>query len=307
MPEIVEVALTAMYLNNELTGQKIKKINIQNGRYSRNKMKGLANIQKNLPLKIKKIESKGKFMWFELEKGFYILNTYGLNGKWGFIEEKHSGVAFEGSGKTFYFTDSRSFGTLVITNDKKDLDKKLNDLGPDLLQTPFTNTQFGDRMKSIVFNKNGTVNQTRSKVPIIKVLMNQKSKLGCGLGNYLAAEVLYHSKISPHTKIGTIAQNKKICETLAKSIKYIIKLSFMTANVGYLSGNSDNFEKFIKKIRKQANNKNSKYNYHKDTKLGNKIFKFIVYRQKQDLKGNPVKGDKIIIGRTTYWVPKIQK
>ena len=246
-----------------------------------------------------------------MEKGYYIMNTYGLEGGWSITKlakNDHSNVEFELVGQdNLYFTDSRNFGTIEITTDKNKIIDKLNSLGPDLLKESFTNKQFYDRIDSIVKNKSGTVNKLRANVSIIKVLMNQKSKLGSGLGNYLAVEALYHSKISPHTKIGTIAKNKKLTERLGKSIKYIIKLSFMTAEVGYLSDLDDGFDKFIKKIRKQAKNKNSKYNYHKNTIIGKNKFDFIVYRQKQDLKGNPVKGDKIIKGRTTYWVPKVQK
>ncbi len=311
MPEIVEVALTALYLNNEIVGKKLKKINVTGGRYSRHTMKGLSAIKKDLPLKITKVNSKGKFMWFELEKGYYIMNTYGLEGGWTITKlskKDHSNVEFELVGQdNLYFTDSRNFGTIEITTDKNKIIDKLNSLGPDLLKESFTNKQFYDRIDSIVKNKSGTINKLRANVPIIKVLMNQKSKLGSGLGNYLAVEALYHSKISPHTKIGIIAKNKKLTERLGKSIKYIIKLSFMTAEVGYLSDLDDGFDKFIKKVRKQAKNKNSKYNYHKNTTIGKNKFNFIVYRQKQDLKGNPVKGDKIIKGRTTYWVPKVQK
>ena len=65
---------------------------------------------------------------------------------------------------------------------------------------------------------------------------------------------------------------------------------------------------FIKQLRNDIKlNMNHKYNFHKDVKLkrGDK-FTFQVYGQNKDPLGNPIKKDKIIVGRTTYWSPKVQ-
>ena len=40
MPEVVEVCLTALWLNSTLNGMKLKQINILGGRYSRHPLKG---------------------------------------------------------------------------------------------------------------------------------------------------------------------------------------------------------------------------------------------------------------------------
>ena len=65
---------------------------------------------------------------------------------------------------------------------------------------------------------------------------------------------------------------------------------------------------FIKQLRNDIKlNRNHKYNFHKNVKLkrGDK-FTFQVYGQNKDPLGNPIKKDKIIVGRTTYWSPKVQ-
>lgn len=312
MPEVVEVFLTSQYLNFKIKDCEVTKISILGGRYSRHPMKGLETFKKDLPVKILSINNKGKFMWFECEKGskkYYILNRFGLEGKWSFIKEKHSNVEFEIKDKDkfyhLYFTDSRNFGTMEITNNKRDLDKELEKLGPDFLKESFDSKILYKRIESIL-KPNKLV---RGEKEIIKVLMDQSSKtgLGSGLGNYLGVEALFYAKISPHTKIGDLFKDKKKIALLSKSIKYVLRLALMTANIGYLEGLEPDFDKYVEKLRKEIeNDKNHKFNFHQDVNIKNKKFSFKVYRQKEDPFGNEVKADKIISGRTTYWSPKIQ-
>lgn len=306
MPEVVEITLTALFLNSQLAGKKITKINVLNGRYSRHPLPGLKSIKAALPLKVVKVDSKGKFMWFELKddnnKTYYILNTFGLEGMWDFDDKKHNNVAFEISdGKTLYFNDSRNFGTLVATSQKKLLKNKLDKLGPDLLKEDFTDDEFHNRIKSYLFNSNMKLNKTRGDKKIIQILMDQTTPLGSGLGNYLAPEALYHAKISPHKTLYEIYKDKSLSDKLAEAIRFLTKVSFETAEIGYLGHLTDEMDNFVKELRKNKNK------YHKNTNIGNHKFKFNVYRQKVDPHGNKIKAEKDLIkGRTTYWSPTIQ-
>jgi len=65
------------------------------------------------------------------------------------------------------------------------------------------------------------------------------------------------------------------------------------------------FKDFKKKHNKMIKDKIIN-DYHPDIKIKNKEFEFKVYRQKYDEYNNKVKAEKIINGRTTYWVPKLQ-
>ena len=47
-------------------------------------------------------------------------------------------------------------------------------------------------------------------------------------------------------------------------------------------------------------------NYYPKVKLKENEFDFLVYGQNEDPYGNTIKKDKIIKGRTTYWVPNVQ-
>lgn len=304
MPEVVEVFMTTLYLKHYLLNKKVKNIKILGGRYKRHRLNGLSTILENVPLTIRDINSKGKFIWFVLygnNKEYYMLNTLGLEGGWSFQKSEYCHIEFDIEGtdvnhQHLYFYDSRNFGTMEFDSDRNKLDYKLNELGEDLLRTSFTEQEFRNRLGYLIGKKKGDTE-------IIKILMSQKKKsgIGSGIGNYLSVESLYKAKISPYKKIIDIYNDAKLCSKLSKSIKYIIKLSFMTAEVGYVEDLDPDMIEWIKSMRK------STYHIHPDIDIKDNIFVFNVYRRKKDSKGNDVVGDKIIKGRTTYWCPVVQK
>lgn len=313
MPEVVEVCITGKYLNYKLLGNYMTEINILGGRYQRHGIKGLEYFKMGFPMEIINVETKGKFLYFELRNindgnDYYILNTFGLEGKWDFYKNKHSNIEFIiydiNNNKNFslYFTDSRNFGTIELTSDKNKLETKLNSLGPDFLNETFSGEEFYERIKKYITRGN----KTRLKNEIVKILMNQTMNggLGSGLGNYLTVEILFKAGISPYKTIGEIYMNKQIAYKLSKSIKYILKLAFLTSNIGYLSGLDNSFNKWITKMRNIIKKNNT---IHPTIKLkNNDIFNFKVYRRKVDPYGNKINADKIINSRTTYWSPKKQ-
>ena len=280
MPEVSEVALTVEILSKHLKGKILISFDFVEGRFLRSPPKNFKKFNKALPLRVKKIDSKGKFIWFDLadenDQHWYIFNTLGLTGMWSLSEAKYTKAILSFTkNKIAYFSDLRNFGTFIFTDNQDVLEKKLDTLGPDFLKQDFDISDI----------------QTYD-VPIIKLLMDQ-TKLGSGLGNYLTAEILYRAKLSPK-RLGSSLSNSDVTR-LTRWIKYTVKLSYVDNHIGYMK----NLEKEADKIRRK--------NYHPDIKLKKKEFEFLVYRQKTDPFGNKVKADNIIKGRTTYWVPKVQK
>ena len=284
MPEVGEIVLTSQVLNKYLKKKKLNSFDFVGGRYTKKQPVGFDNFSEALPLKVKNIDSKGKFLWFDLvdlndkNKHWYIWNTFGLSGMWSLFEPKYvKAVLTFSNNKTAYYSDLRNFGTFKFSNSKEDLENKLAQLGPDFLKED-----------DIDFHK-----IKKYKIPIVKILMDQK-KVGSGLGNYLSAEILYKAKISPH-RLGSSLSDEDI-DNIEYSTKYLVKLAYVDNHVGYMV----NLESEANKIPRK--------NYHPDIKLKKKQFKFLVYRKKTDPDGNKVKADNTIIrGRTTYWVPAVQK
>ena len=194
MPEGVEILITSLYLNSKFKNKYITDITVLSGRYLKTPIKGLDKFIKKLPLKIRKINSKGKFMWFDVydkTNTYYIMNTFGLTGKWvggkTTLDNHDSSrimirimITMEKNDKIYqlYYSDPRNFGTLEISNSINKLDKKLNSLGPDFLKTSFTNKEFYQRIYKYIHTNTGKISKKREDKEVVKVLMDQK--LGSG-------------------------------------------------------------------------------------------------------------------------------
>lgn len=177
------------------------------------------------------------------------------------------------SGKVFYFYDQLSFGTLKIIETKTELDKKLKELGIDMMDETITFE---------IFKKQITKGINKNK-PIGNVIVNQK--LISGIGNYLRADALYMAKISPFRKVENITD--KEMELLFESIKSLIWGDY-NRKEGIKKGLVD-----------------------KDIKIpGDYNRDFFVYRYDKDINGKEIKKEELYEGiqkRFIFWIPEIQK
>ena len=94
MPEGPEVRRTVDYLKKFLN-KILLKITFNSGRYVKHgPFKNFNLIEKDLPLKITKIDCKGKFIYFIFENKQVLFNTLGMSGNWQTKEAKHNNVSF---------------------------------------------------------------------------------------------------------------------------------------------------------------------------------------------------------------------
>ena len=145
MPEGPEVTIVAENLNKLLKNKYIHSYQLtDNGRYRKKGPDNCIPFGDSLPLKVMKVENKGKLIFFTFTDGkkeFYMLNTLGMSGVWHKQTGKHTCFVFEYSSspeeengkEKIYFIDQRHFGTIKFLTSKEDLDKKLKDIGPDML------------------------------------------------------------------------------------------------------------------------------------------------------------------------------
>lgn len=282
MPEGPEVLLTSQFIDYYVKSRRLLEINILSGRYQNKSPDGYDEFIDNLPMVVRQVSSKGKFLWFSLTNkagSHYIWNTFGMTGTWTTYQDRHSRIEFVFSrNKRLYFNDMRNFGTVKFDSNRQNLDNKLAKIAPDFIQSNVDITPILDIDK-----------------PIVAILMDQ-TKIGSGIGNYLVAEILYRAKISPH-RHGT-SFDKKELKRLDRSIKYTMKLAYCNNSTGYM----ESIDPLADKLEKR--------NYHRDIKIKRRKFRFQVYGQTHDPYGNPVKKDHIVgtgsNKRTTYWVPLVQ-
>lgn len=296
MPEVVEIRAYADKLRTTLKGKSILEINILKGRYAKHGAFDLIHdLRKNLPIKVLDVKSKGKLIYICFEKDLYLLSTLGLSGGWVFYQnnnrqyklpkligsykdyneysniDAHRNVEFKIKGGSIYFFDMLSFGTLKVLKSKLELDKKLSQLGPDIMELNTTLDIFTDRIQS----------KPNQKIGII--LLNQK--IISGIGNYLRADVLWLSKVSPFRKVKDLS---------ALEIKHIYHNSLL------LTWGVYNKKKAIK-LKIISPNDKLPSAYNRD---------FFVYDQTMDIYENPVIKTELYESsqkRFIYWVPQIQK
>ena len=269
MPEGPEVRKTVDWLQ-KFKGKTLKSVGIISGRYGKKQeIPGWDRF--DFPVLLKDIDCKGKFIYFTLADSlsdYYIFNTLGMSGMWSNVHSKHARVVFFfEDAEPLYYIDIRNFGTLKVVGTLKELNKKLKSLGPDMLQDGFEPDQFYQLIHK------------RGHKTIAEVLMNQK--IISGIGNYLKAECLYASKISP---------NRFCCHISEKE-------------------SSDLFYACRRIIRHSYENGGATISTYRqpDGKKGLYSRRFAVYNQNTCPAGYTVVKETTADKRTTHWVPEIQK
>ena len=281
MPEGPEVKKLTDRLNKLLKNKELNNITINSGRYKKhNNLNNFNNFIKILPVKIKEVKCKGKFMYMIFDKEDYVLFiTLGMTGWFRFsrtekihhyyeVPDKHDNITFYFKDFEMYFNDFRNFGTLMFMK-PSELDKKLKTLGVDILdEKPDIN----------LFLKK--VEKKRNDVKIAKLLLDQK--VIAGVGNYLRADGLFLAKINPHTIIRKLSN-----KTLKELFEILRILAWFQYN-----------EKLGRKLKIINNSMNMINNYDN----------FIVYMQDTIKYKNKtytvVRED--LGGRTIHWIPEIQ-
>ena len=139
-PELKNLCDSLQILKNK----KLKNFNILSGRYKKDDiiLENYYDFNNELPLRINSINVKGKLLYFILDNEWIILNTMGMSGRWTKIYQKHCHLELFFDNNKIWFCDPRRFGTIKIIKGKNLLYKKLESIGPDLLNSHINNEQF---------------------------------------------------------------------------------------------------------------------------------------------------------------------
>jgi DNA-formamidopyrimidine glycosylase len=242
MPEGPEITICKNILENKINNCFLESIDLVSGRYINTEPKNYSKFINDLPLQIKSVNNKGKFIYIILEKDWVINITFGMTGYIYDKETTHTRVSFKFKNKNkqfnLFYNDVRNFGTISFDN-QMNLQKKLKQLGPDMLNDDITFDKFKD-----IMNK-----QTDKLISI--VIVNQK--LMSGIGNYLRSEILYDAKISPFKKVKNVTSDEM--KTLLKSIKKIIKASYTAQLTNKFIGDNEYTNNFELKVYGQKKDK----------------------------------------------------
>ncbi len=185
---------------------------------------------------------------------------------------KHINVEFEFASGSLKFYDTLSYGTIKIFT-PSELEKKLKSLGTDIMDLDY---KFSEFYNHIMIRRN--LNK-----PIGNVLVDQKTI--SGVGNYLRADCLWMSKISPFHKVKDLSEAQ--LQTIFHNIRVLIW------------GEYD--RKQGEKLKIITKKDKTPIDYKRD---------FFVYKEETDVYGNPVIQEPLYEGsqkRFIYWVKQVQK
>ena len=287
MPEGPECTRTARQVNRAVQGKELVNLNFISGRYTKKLPDKFADFyialeEQHLP--VKGVYNKGKFIWWEfgdLLPICYMYTTLGMTGNFKLQPSKHTRIAFYfDDDSAIYYNDQRNFGTIKFVFDDKDHQKKLDSIGPDMLNNPCTLSTFLD----IANRKPGWT--------VVKWLMEQ-SQIS-GVGNIYKSESLFLAGIAPHRLMGSLDGEE--LERLYHAICKVLSASFESGgatirNYSDLYNNHGQYTRFASNPGEIV-----------EARGGH----VMVYNQKEDIYGNPVERIKLNDGRTTFWSPKVQ-
>jgi formamidopyrimidine-DNA glycosylase len=218
------------------------------------------------------VSRKGKMLDFILSDGRHLLSHLGMTGTWLIskekILEKHTHLQFKGQKYFLAYVDPRRFGHMYLY-DENLAQKKLSELGLDLLDKKFTLEYFQSSLKKYPHRA-------------IKVSLLDQS-LFAGTGNYIANEICAHGRVLPTRLVKSLGP---------KEMKQLYQGIFKVLNPTINSGGTT----FAGGYRDTTGNK------------GNGVNHLVVFYQKtcQICKKTPV--IKILLAqRGTYYCPKCQK
>ena len=260
MPEGPECHLAALKLEQICKDKLITSIDIHGGRYhNHGPFDGFSTLQTHINegrSRVKAVGSRGKLIIMFFDNNWCMLCTLGLKGAWTSRKTKHCDVSIDiDSKQRLWFKDQIHYGTLKYVNLEETL-CKMRSLGPDVT------------VKDEAFTQDYLVSLLRRypRWDIAKLLMDQ-SKMS-GIGNYLKAEILYKSKISP----------MRTCESLTESEISELYEAIVDIPSAY-------WQSYI----------------------GGPTISIQVYNRKKDRLGFVVERCKTKDGRTSHWVPNVQK
>lgn len=240
MPELPEVHTITEQLRRNIIGKKIVAAEQNDIRIIDSKIKNVINTT------ITAVDRRGKALVISLEERKFLFIRLGMTGHFYYYypdEQKKNEryqvarFSFQDS-SSLQFHDTRRFGSLKVLNEKE-LEKKLQQFGPEPLEKEFTLQKF---TRILDQKKNSVIKTT---------LMDQH--FIAGIGNIYAQEALYRAKIDPRRKITSLSSRE--IAVLHQEIKKTLRSAIYHNGTSFLSflhlDGSGEFQKFLTVYQKE--------------------------------------------------------
>mgnify|MGYP001220611192 CR=1 FL=1 len=225
MPELPEVEIIKQSLKKTVLFKQIKQVLVKNRNL---RFKIQKNFEKNLEGRIiTNVSRFSKYIILVLDNNNYCLIHLGMSGTLHLVDYKkkekmtnlsfyhskilpknHNHIRIKFSNFTIIYNDPRRFGFFKIINNKKELRKYFQKLGPEAISSKF----------NLKYIKNKFINKKKN---IKNFLLDQG--FVSGIGNIYANEILFYSKINPLKTADKITNNE--INKLVKYSKLVLNLA----------------------------------------------------------------------------------
>lgn len=279
MPERSEIAIMADRLRSRLVNVVCQKIIIMSkykayteGLYSSCPLQyqqGEDYKWIDINMKITAVGSRGKKIIFDLmDNQMRFVSACGMTGRWSWQQSKYTALILQCDGLYSYYEEVRIGGNFsVCSYPSPEYDHIFKDVGPDLMTKEVTFQLYHD-----------IIRRPRLKNMKIGEFMMEQKYLS-GVGNYLRAEIMYLSAISPHRLLSQL--NDDEVYTLYYWSKTIIFATY------------------------EANGLTIQDYLDPDGAKG--VYECRCYGLNEDTEGNAIIKEKDRSGRTINWCPAKQK
>jgi len=270
MPEGPEVAYLTDHVLHKYIGKSLLDIKIKFGRYKNHKPpEHFKSFVKQLPLKCLNIYKKGKVIFFIFENDWILISKLGMTGWWYSDDNKQKWR--DANVKNFIFTFKNT--DELYFSDFRNFGTITISQDQSLIEDELKKIapDLSNPKTKFTEIKNLIEKNKDSHKYIEDVLIDQKI-IFSGVGNYLKSEILYQAKISPTRKLSSMSLDDwitifKIGQRLCKKMLKILI--------------EQDIDKYMNAMK--------------------------IYQRDYDPLGNKIYRRTTSQGRTTFYVPSIQK
>ncbi len=289
MPEGPECTTVAVQLHSILKNAYLTDVSILSGRYLKTLPEGFEYLSERLPLQIRGVRNKGKFIYMQLERDWNVFITLGMSGSFKISTNPYARVQFDYlhdvgdvqiENRVFY-SDMRNFGTLKFVQGRDVLEQKLASIGPDMLNAPCSEEQWLNLCERY------------KRKSLVNFLMTQS--VISGVGNIYKSESLFLARLHPARTVSSCSQEELL--ELYRAVLQVLKIAYETGgstirNYSDVYNSEGKYARYASAVKEIA-----------DARLG----KVMVYGQKTDPYGNLISRITLDDKRTTHYSPVLQK
>jgi len=204
MPELPEVETVRRGLAENIIGKKFKEIEVLHSRAT--SPKSIAPLKSLKGARIKSVNRRGKFLWFELDRPEVLVGHLGMSGQFliqpkAALDERHLRARFNLGRNDLRFIDQRTFGWVGVEERINNRPTCVQHIAAD----PFDSE----------FDLQETISRFLKKKTEIKRALLDQSVMS-GVGNIYADEALWRSKMHPETRTEKL-DTKRISQLISSA------------------------------------------------------------------------------------------